>query len=181
MISSGKTAIVTGAGQGIGKAIARMLAEEGAAVLVNDLVAERAKAVASELRDDNLSAVAFAADVSDEAEVQAMIDRALADLGAAPRVEMELGTPEAMKRLVEVGLGFAVLPERLVRDELRRGRLALLPVRGLRVTRALGFAAAPSRPLTPAAQAFMRMAWNRFRPSKRAPASQPARRSSGSA
>ncbi len=79
MILSGKTAIVTGAGQGIGKAIARRLAEEGAAVLVNDLVAERAEAVASALRDDNLLAIAYAADVSDETGVRAMTDRALAE------------------------------------------------------------------------------------------------------
>ena len=79
MTLSGKTAIVTGAGQGIGKAIARRLAEEGAAVLVNDLVAERAEAVASALRENNLPAIAFAADVSDEAGVQAMTDHALAE------------------------------------------------------------------------------------------------------
>ncbi len=94
---------------------------------------------------------------------RAEIDRSLRALGAAPRVEMELGAPEAMKRLVEVGLGFAVLPERLVRDEVRRGRLAVLSVRGLKLTRRLGFAASPSRPLTPAARAFMSMAWARLK------------------
>ncbi len=81
MILSGKTAIVTGAGQGIGKAIARRLAEEGAAVLVNDLVAERAESAAAALRDDDLLAIAYAADVSDEAGVQAMTERAMAEWG----------------------------------------------------------------------------------------------------
>jgi NAD(P)-dependent dehydrogenase (short-subunit alcohol dehydrogenase family) len=76
---AGKTAIVTGAGQGIGKAIARRLAQQGAAVLVNDLLADRAETVASALRADNLPAIAFAADVSDEAAVQAMTDHALAE------------------------------------------------------------------------------------------------------
>jgi NAD(P)-dependent dehydrogenase (short-subunit alcohol dehydrogenase family) len=73
-----KTAIVTGAGQGIGKAIARQLAQEGATVLVNDLVAERVDAVATSLQNEGLSAVAFAADVSDESAVQAMVNYALA-------------------------------------------------------------------------------------------------------
>ena len=54
---AGKTAIVTGSGQGIGEAIARGLAQEGAAVLINDLVAGRAEALASALRDDGLSAL----------------------------------------------------------------------------------------------------------------------------
>jgi NAD(P)-dependent dehydrogenase (short-subunit alcohol dehydrogenase family) len=78
---AGKTAIVTGAGQGIGEAIARGLAQEGAAVLVNDLVEEKADAVATALRADDLSATAFAADVSDETSVQAMVDHALNEWG----------------------------------------------------------------------------------------------------
>ena len=76
-----KTAIVSGAGRGIGKAIARQLAQEGATVLVNDLVAERADAVATALQDEGLSAVAFAADVSAESAVQAMVEYALAEWG----------------------------------------------------------------------------------------------------
>jgi 3-oxoacyl-[acyl-carrier protein] reductase len=76
---AGKTAIVTGAGRGIGEAIARGLAQEGAAVLINDLAAENAEAVASALRDDGLSAIAFPADISDEAAVRALADHALAE------------------------------------------------------------------------------------------------------
>jgi NAD(P)-dependent dehydrogenase (short-subunit alcohol dehydrogenase family) len=79
MLLARKTAIVTGAGQGIGKAIARGLAREGASVLVNDLVRQKAESVANSLQDDGLSAIAFAADVSDEAAVQTMVDRALAE------------------------------------------------------------------------------------------------------
>ena len=81
MLLSGKTAIVTGAGQGIGAAIARGLAQEGATVLVNDLVAERAESVTDALQGDGLSAIALPADISDEADVQAMTAHALATLG----------------------------------------------------------------------------------------------------
>lgn len=45
----GRTALVTGAGQGVGAGIARVLAEHGVAVVINDLYAERAESVAAEV------------------------------------------------------------------------------------------------------------------------------------
>ena len=60
----GKVAIVTGAGQGIGKAIATRLAREGAAVVVNDLNGEHAAEVASEIGLAGGRAQAVAGDVS---------------------------------------------------------------------------------------------------------------------
>ena len=47
----GKSALVTGAGQGVGRGIALMLAEAGARVVVNDYVADRAAAVVAEITD----------------------------------------------------------------------------------------------------------------------------------
>ena len=70
----GKTAIVTGAGSGIGKAAALTLAAAGASVTVADRNAEAAEAVAAEIRDRSGTAVAVAADVTREAEVEAMLD-----------------------------------------------------------------------------------------------------------
>src|SRR3954447_8495983 len=58
----GKVAIVTGAGSGIGEATARLMAQEGASVVVADINGDAAKRVADELS----GAVAVAVDVSDE-------------------------------------------------------------------------------------------------------------------
>lgn len=61
-------AIVTGAGSGIGRAIAIRLAEDGYAVLVNDLSAERAQAVADEIKAVGGTAMGEAGDVSSETD-----------------------------------------------------------------------------------------------------------------
>ena len=69
---AGKTAVVTGAGSGIGKAAAEALASAGATVVVADLNLAAARAVASALP----SAVAIEADVTREADIEAMLDAA---------------------------------------------------------------------------------------------------------
>jgi DNA-binding transcriptional LysR family regulator len=70
---------------------------------------------------------------------------------------MEMGSPEAMRRLVEVGLGVSVLPAALVAEALAAGRLVRLLLPGFRPTRPLGFAVAEGRPIAPAADAFRRL------------------------
>jgi NAD(P)-dependent dehydrogenase (short-subunit alcohol dehydrogenase family) len=66
---SGRTALVTGAGQGVGLQIAHHLATAGAHVVVNDLRDERAEEAASTLREAGASASAAAFDVTDHAAV----------------------------------------------------------------------------------------------------------------
>jgi 3-oxoacyl-[acyl-carrier protein] reductase len=74
---SGRVAIVTGAAKGLGKATAFKLACEGAAVIVNDVLKESAEEVANQIKAAGGQAMAYIADVSDEAQVEAMVSAAV--------------------------------------------------------------------------------------------------------
>ncbi len=76
-----KVAIITGAGSGIGRASARMFAEEGAIVVVADIVAETAKAVADEITTAGGQAVAMTVDVGEADQLAAMVDGTIEKFG----------------------------------------------------------------------------------------------------
>jgi 3-oxoacyl-[acyl-carrier protein] reductase len=71
----GRVALVTGGGSGIGRAIARMFAEQGARVIVNDAVIETAQETVKEMGSAGQQALAVKADVSSSREVDAMFAR----------------------------------------------------------------------------------------------------------
>lgn len=71
---AGRTAIVTGAGGGLGRSHALLLARHGARVMVNDMQGDAAEAVAAEIAATGGTALASAASVTDEAAVAAMVD-----------------------------------------------------------------------------------------------------------
>jgi len=105
----GKTAIVTGAANGIGRAIAERLASEGANLLAVDREADAAEALAGDLK-----AQAFAGDVADpataagavEAAVQAFgrVDVVVCNAGITDRAPFLEMTPEFFERVIGVNL-----------------------------------------------------------------------------
>lgn len=77
----GRTALISGSGRGMGKASATKLAESGANVVINDIDSDVATETAAEIRELGVEAIGIAADVSDEAEVEAMVETATEKLG----------------------------------------------------------------------------------------------------
>lgn len=100
---SGHRALVTGGGRGAGAGVVAALAAQGAAVAVNDVVADRAGAVADSLLADGAVAVAVPFDVTDPAAVDAGVAHAAAALG---------GPVDILVNNAGVPAGMAVAPFR---------------------------------------------------------------------
>ena len=77
----GRVALVTGAGRGIGRATALALAGEGADIVINDINGQAAEVVAQEVRALGRQALAVVADVTNSAQVSAMVQQAVAQFG----------------------------------------------------------------------------------------------------
>ena len=91
----GRVALITGAGSGIGRAIALLFAAEGARVIVNDVNAESAQKTVSEMAAAKEKARAIRADVSDSAQVRAMFSELASHFGTLDVLVNNAGISEA--------------------------------------------------------------------------------------
>jgi glucose 1-dehydrogenase len=80
-VLTGKVAIVTGGGQGIGEAISKRLAQEGAKVVIAEINPETSKKVVSEIKGKGQEAVAMQIDISKSADVRRLVDETLRRFG----------------------------------------------------------------------------------------------------
>lgn len=80
-VGAGRTAVVTGGGSGIGRALALALAEEGANVVVADIEADATQAVAKEVEALGVGSLAVRVDVADTSSVEALADAAFERFG----------------------------------------------------------------------------------------------------
>jgi gluconate 5-dehydrogenase len=129
---SGKTAIVTGGGKGIGRQMAEGLAEAGANLVLCARNAERCEATAAELEQTGVRALGLGCDVRDPEQVQAVVARAVADFGGVDVLVNNSGvvwgaTPEDMplegwQKVVDVNLtGVFLFSQAAGRAMIERG------------------------------------------------------------
>jgi NAD(P)-dependent dehydrogenase (short-subunit alcohol dehydrogenase family) len=89
----GKVALITGAGQGVGREIAKVLGAEGAQVAVNDLFQEKADGVAKEIKEKGGAAIGVQADVTNLDQVKAMVAKVVAAFGPVNILVNNAGVP----------------------------------------------------------------------------------------
>ena len=122
----GKICIITGAGTGIGEAIAHKFAKEGATVVINGLPGDPVEEVAAAIRKHGATAVTYAGDISEERHAQALVELAVEKFGRLDILINNAGTfpvtAETQEYPIEV---FDILVRANVRSVFLMTRFAL--------------------------------------------------------
>lgn len=149
LVIEGDRALVTAAGRGIGREIARQLAESGVDVALNDVDADAATAAADAVTTADGRVVALPADVSDRVAASELVDTTVEALGgldilvncvgvAGPRAPAEEISPEAFMETLAVNLGGVFNPTRFAIEHLLEsdaGRIVSLSSKSAKLPR----------------------------------------------
>lgn len=147
----GKAAIVTGAGQGIGRAIALSLAKEGAAVALADIVAERAKSAVAEIEHHGGRAMAVKVDVTKRQEVNQMVQEVLKAFGKVDILVNNVGlstlqsfmenTEDYWDEIIAINLKGVILCSRAALDDMIKRKYGKI----VNITSTAGIRGAPGQ------------------------------------
>ena len=140
----GKVTLVTGASQGLGKALARAFAREGARVVVNARSEESLRPVAEEIEETGAEVLAVAGDVSKGADVERMVNETVERFGKidvlvnnagllGPRVRIEEYPEDEWRRVIDANLTGPFLVSKAVIPHLPDGGSIINVVSGVSV------------------------------------------------
>ena len=167
MLFAGKVALVTGAGSGIGKAVALAFARHGASVAVLSRTSREVEAVAAEIRRQGGEALSLAADISDEASMRAAVEQLVDTFGGLDIVIANAGingvwapiddlTPAEWDETIAVNLRGTFLTLHLTVPYLKKaGEGAIVVVSSINGTRTFSTPGATAYSATKAAQVAM--------------------------
>ncbi len=126
----GRSAIVTGASAGLGVRVARALAAEGMNLILAARTADALEQVAAELRGLGVKAIAVPTDVSDEGQLQRLVERAMTEFGSIDVLVNNAGIeafrrfeeipPTDIRRTIDVNLTATLLLTRYVIPHMRQ-------------------------------------------------------------
>jgi NAD(P)-dependent dehydrogenase (short-subunit alcohol dehydrogenase family) len=140
----GKVALVTGASQGLGRALALAYAGEGSSLVLNSRTEEGVRPVAEEAENLGAEVLGLAADVSEDADVEEMVGAAVERFGyvdvlvnnaglLGPRVRIEDYPEDEWRRVIDANLTGPYLVSKAVIPHMREGGSIINVVSGVSV------------------------------------------------
>lgn len=148
----GKVALITGASQGLGKALALAFAREGASVVINSRGEEGVRPVAEEIEALGGEVLALAADVSNTADVKRLVEAAVERFGRVdvlvnnagvlgPRVEIDEYPEDEWRRVIDANLTGPFLVSKAAIPHMQEGASIINVVSGVSVEGRAGWGA----------------------------------------